>query len=156
MRSLRLLSILLPLVLAGCSGLGGIGGRPQTYSKTFQATFDEVWGATIKVFEDRQVELREADKGQGKIITQWLFRESEKGMGMLQRGYWKERHRLTLRIKGKERGTEVSTYAIVEEKRPGGTQAYRWTRMESTGDLEREVLEAIEAAIASVTEKGVR
>lgn len=148
--------VLLSLIVAGCAGLGGLGGRPQAYSRAFQAPFDEVWEATINMFEERQVELKEADKGRGKVVTNWLYRESEKPMGMLERGYWKEKHRLILYVKDKGQVTEVSTYAIVEEKRPGGTQAYRWERVESAGDLEKEVLEAIEGAIASVSEKGVK
>ncbi|HHT9134849.1 MAG TPA: hypothetical protein ACFYD2_08095, partial [Candidatus Avalokitesvara rifleensis] len=117
--------------------------------------FDVVWDATIKMFEARQVELEKTDKGQGKIVTQWLYREGGKSMGV--RGVpWEERHRLTLRIKDKGRVTEVSIYAIVEEKGPGGTQAYRWTRMESTGDLEREVLNAIGENVELLTQKGVK
>lgn len=150
---MRHLWFLLPLIVAGCAGLGGLGGGPQSYSETLQAPFDEVWKATIKMFKDRQVDLKEVDKGRGKIVTHWLYRESKKRMGTLQRGYWKERHRLTLRVEDRGQATEISMYAIVEEKRPGGTQAYRWERIKSTGDLEREVLEAIEEAIASVTEK---
>lgn len=152
---LRLLWVVLPLIIAGCAGLGGLGGKPHTYSETFQAPSDVVWDATVKMFEARQVELEDIDKSQGKIVTQWLYREGEKSMGV--RGIpWEERHRLTLRIKGKGRVTEVGAYAIVEEKGPGGTQAYRWTRMESTGDLEREVLGAIGETVELLTAKGVK
>ena len=152
---LGLLWVVLPLIVAGCAGLGGLGGKPHTYSETFQSPFDVVWDATIKMFEARQVELEKIDKGQGKIITQWLYREGEKSMGV-RRVPWEERHRLTLRIKDKGRVTEVSAYAIVEEKGPGGTQAYRWTRMESTGDLERDVLDSIGEAVELLTGKGVK
>lgn len=156
MHLISFLWVFLVLVIVGCAGLGGLGGTPQTYSETFQAPFDVVWDATIKMFEVRQVELEKADKAQGKIVTQWLYRESEKSMGMIRDMPWQERHRLTLYVKDKGRVTEVNAYALVEEKRPGGTQAYRWTRVESTGDLERKVLDSIGEEIELVAEMGVK
>ncbi len=148
--------VFLSLVVAGCAGLGGHGVGPDTYTRTFPTPFDEVWDTTVKMLEDRQVGLEEADKGRGRIVTQWLYRESERRMGVLRRDYWKERHRLTLRIKDRGQETEVMVYGIAEEKRPGGTQAYRWERIQSSGDLEMEVLDAIGRAVAFATKRGVR
>ncbi len=148
--------VFLSLVVAGCAGLGGHGAGPDTYTRTFPAPFDEVWDTTVKMFEDRQVGLEEADKGRAMIVTQWLYRESERRMGVLRRDYWKERDRLTLRIKDRGQETEVTVYGIAEEKRPGGTQAHRWERIQSSGDLEMEVLDAIGRAVAFATKRGVR
>jgi hypothetical protein len=147
----------LPLVIAGCGGLGGIGGGPQKYTRAYQAPFDTVWTAAVQVFEQRQVELKEADKGRGKIVTDWLYRVSEKRMGV-RKTRWTERYRVVLQVnqvsKGKKR-TVVVAYATAQEKRPGGKEAYRWSRMESSGELEIEVLDSIGQAVESAGKKEV-
>jgi hypothetical protein len=116
-----------------------------------------VWTAAVQVFEQRQVELKEADKGRGKIVTDWLYRVSEKRMGV-RKTRWTERYRVVLQVnqvsKGKKR-TVVVAYATAQEKRPGGKEAYRWSRMESSGELEIEVLDSIGQAVESAGKKEV-
>jgi hypothetical protein len=53
---------------------------------------------------------------------------------------------LTL-VAGKET-TVVNIRSLVEEKRPGGTQAYRWTRKASPGEVEDLLLREIDKALA--------
>ncbi|MCP4363952.1 MAG: outer membrane protein assembly factor BamC [Planctomycetes bacterium] len=151
---MRLFGVLLPLVIAGCGGLGGLGGGPQKYTRTYQAPFDTVWTAAVQVFEQRQVELKEADKGRGKIVTDWLYRVSEKRMG-IRKTRWTERYRVVLQVSPGKKRTEVVAYATAQEKRPGGKEAYRWSRMESTGELEIEVLDSIGRAVESAGKKEV-
>ncbi len=151
---MRLFGVLLPLVIAGCGGLGGLGGGPQKYTRTYQAPFDTVWTAAVQVFEQRQVELKKADKGRGKIVTDWLYRESEKRMGV-RKVRWMERYRVVLQVSPGKKRTEVVAYATAQEKRPGGKEAYRWSRTESTGELEIEVLDSIGQAVESAGKKEV-
>ena len=146
--------ILLPLAVVGCAGLGGVGGGPQKYTRTYQAPFDTVWTATVQMFEERQVGLKEADKGRGKIVTDWLYREGERRMGV-RKVRWVERYRIILQVSSGKKRTEVVAYATAEERRPGGKEAYRWSRTESSGFLEIEVLDSIGKAVASADKKGV-
>ncbi|MEE9514674.1 MAG: hypothetical protein V3V54_01465, partial [Candidatus Brocadiales bacterium] len=105
--TLRAFQIILPLVVMGCSGLGGIGGASRSYSETFQAPLSEVWEASVKMFDQEQIGLKKADKNGGEIVTQWFYRESEKRMGLGYRGHWNERHRVVLRLRGRGADTVV-------------------------------------------------
>lgn len=134
--------------------MGGHAGGARPYSIRLDAPSDEVWEACVRMFMDRQVKLEEADRTRGKMVTQWLYREGERRMGVGDRGRWTERYRLTLQVSRKGEATKLSAHAIVEEKSPGGTQAYRWQRVRSTGDLEREALEAIRRAVGPASGKG--
>ncbi len=152
----RFFWLLFLLVFAVCAGAGGHDGGARPYSIRLDAPSDGVWEAGMRMFADRQVKLEEADRARGKMVTQWLYREGERRMGVGGRGRWTERYKLTLQVSRKGEATEVSAHAIVEEKSPGGTQAYRWQRVRSTGDLEREALEAVRRAVGPASGKAAK
>ncbi len=58
--------------------------------------------------------------------------------------YWKERYRLTLTISGNIMASSVKVGCQLQQKPRGGSAAYRWQRMKSTGEIEEEVLRRVE------------
>lgn len=136
-----------PLLL-GCAGLGGLETTPSRYTETYMASFDDVWSAALVALKDMDTEPDEVDKDKGKMKTRWLYKQTSRRMGMVFGGYWKERLRLYISVSSRGEATEVSLLSRMEEKRPGGTQAYRWHRMESTGELEKELLSGIRKVLA--------
>jgi hypothetical protein len=141
------------LLFMGCAGPGGLVGGPQRHSQAFQAGYDEAWEASLQTLRDNDIEPDEVNKEAGKISTHWHYREMDKRMGLLLGGYWKERRRIYISLAPKGNQTEVSIWSRLEEKRPGGTQAYRWQRAESTGELEKELLSSIQKVLVSRGDK---
>ncbi len=58
--------------------------------------------------------------------------------------YWKERYRLTITISGNIMASTVKVRSQLQQKPRGGSAAYRWQRMKSTGEIEEEVLRRVE------------
>ena len=129
--------------LAGCA-TGSLGVRNMSaVSRYFDKDVNAVWDAVIQTAEGIPIEVQ--DKGKGSIKTQWIRGWSTtRTTGVLLEGQWQERHRLYITVKGEQNKTYVSINAQIEEKPPGGSQAYRWDRVASDGTLEQAFLKKLE------------
>jgi hypothetical protein len=136
-------------ILAGCAGLRGPEVAQPQHSRAFKASQEEAWQGVMQTLEGLGIDVKEADKARGEIETRWFYRESERVMGLVWGGYWKERYKMDLTLVTRGDTTVVTIRSFAEEKRPGGTQAYRWTRKASTGELEDILFKEIEKVLTS-------
>ena len=116
--------------------MGGLEVAPPQYTRAYAAGHEEAWQGVIKTLEGLNIDVKKVNKATGEIETKWFYRESERVMGLVWGGYWKERYKMHLTLVSRGDTTVVTIRSLAEEKRPGGTQAYRWTRKVSTGEVE--------------------
>ncbi|OHB99634.1 MAG: hypothetical protein A3G70_04715 [Planctomycetes bacterium RIFCSPLOWO2_12_FULL_39_13] len=117
------------------------------YLKSFKIGFETTWSAAIISLDDMLLE--KIDKEDGIIRTEWIEGLSmKKARGVLTNKFmddhWKERFRVIVSVSGNEMVSNVSVCAQIQEKRRGGSAAYRWERKRSTGMREGEILKRIE------------
>ena len=117
------------------------------YTKTFNEDFEGVWSAVLMSLG--ALPLDKIDKEKGIIRTGWVEGFSEKKArsivtDRLLDDYWKERYRITIKISGNNLIGSVKVSCQVQEKARGGSAAYRWERIQSTGEREEEALMRIE------------
>ena len=118
-------------------------------SRYFDKDVNMVWGAVTQAVEGIHIEAK--DKKIGVLTTQWVKGWStKKTTGLLSEGQWQERYRLLIKVSGEQNKTYVSVNAQIEEKPPGGSQAYRWNRTTSDGTLEREFLQKVENILSNM------
>ena len=130
-------------ILAGCATQGFKPRNMAGVSHYFNADKNTVWDAVIQSSEGIPVEMKDREKG--VLRTQWIMGWStNKTTGLLLEGRWQERYRLLIKVNGEQGRTYVSVNAQVETKPPGGSQAYRWTRIVSDGSREQEFLRNLE------------
>ena len=140
--------ILLPFVLfaalfAGCATKGFKQRNMAGVSRYFDADKDTVWNAVIQSSEGIPIEMK--NEAKEFLRTQWVKGwSSDKTTGLLLEGQWQERYRLMVNVIEEEGKTYVSVYAQIETKPPGGSQAYRWTRIPSDGKIEQVFLKKVE------------
>lgn len=141
------------LLLCLFLGPAVIGAR-QTDSPDYRARYnappEKVWEAVVKVLGD--LPIKEADAGRQTIETEWMEGWSHRPFGAfrggIMGGQWKRRMQMVLRLRpGPDGGTEVRLISRVQEKPPGGTQAYRWKPVASDGKMEREIMGRIDAGL---------
>ncbi len=139
---------LFTIILTGCA-TGSRGHRNMTsVSDYFDKDIETVWNALIQATEGIPIEVK--DHENGVLRTKWGKGWSKtKTTGLFLEGQWQERYRLIIRVTGEQNKTYVSVNAQVETKAPGGSQAYRWTRVVSDGTIEREFLKKLEDIIGS-------
>ncbi|HHT9155655.1 MAG TPA: hypothetical protein ACFYD5_07560 [Candidatus Tripitaka sp. YC43] len=135
-------------ILAGCASMGGLEVAQPQYSRAYTVGYEEAWQGITKTLEGLEIDLKEANKATGEIETKWFLRQSEKVMGLAWGGYWKERYKMRLTLVSRGDTTVVTIRSLVEEKRPGGTQAYRWKRRASSGEVEEFVFTEIGKVLA--------
>ncbi|HHT9132877.1 MAG TPA: hypothetical protein ACFYED_10385 [Candidatus Tripitaka californicus] len=129
--------------------MGGLEVAQPQYSRAYTAGHEEAWEGVTKTLEGLEIDLKEANKATGEIETKWFLRQGEKVMGLAWGGYWKMRR--TLVSRGDT--TVVTIRSLVEEKRPGGSQAYRWTRKTSTGEVEGLLFQELDKVLRSKEKK---
>ncbi|HHT9119990.1 MAG TPA: hypothetical protein ACFYD3_05540 [Candidatus Hypogeohydataceae bacterium YC41] len=137
----------------GCASTKGLEVAQPQYSRGYKAGFEETWQGAMKTLEELGIDIKEAKKDTGEIETNWFYREGEQAMSILHRGYWKERYEVFLTLAPRGDTTVVNIRSRAEEKAPGGTQAYKWTRKASTGEVEEFLLTEIGKTLASKEEK---
>ena len=135
-------------VLTGCA-TSNWGHRNMTgVSSYFDKDAKPVWDAAIQAVEGIPIEIKDTEKG--ILRTHWVNGWSKtKTAGILSEGHWQERYRLIIRVTGEQSKTYVSINAQIETKAPGGSQAYRWTRVVSDGTIEQEFLKRLENILGS-------
>jgi len=130
-------------ILTGCATQGFKLRNMAGVSRYFNADKNTVWDAVIRSAKDIPVEMKDREKG--VLRTQWVKGWSaNKTTGLLLEGHWQERYRLLIKVSEEQGRTYVSISAQVETKAPGGSQAYRWSRIPSDGAIEQEYLGKLE------------
>src|SRR3990167_3171640 len=140
-------------LLAGCASMGGLEVAQPQYSRAYTAGHEEAWEGVTKTLEGLDIDTKEINKATGEIETRWFCREGERFMGFVKGGHWKERYKMRLTLVSRGDTTMVTIRSLVEEKRPGGSQAYRWTRKASTGEVEGLLFQEIDKALKSKEKK---
>jgi hypothetical protein len=158
MSTIKILLIISLFLLAGCSLFGRPSGyqtdygathaQPPKDTKSFDDDFEHVWATVIMALGN--MPLDKVDKEKGFIKTGWAegYSQTRKARSVVtdrfMEDYWKERYRLTITISGNIIATTVKVRSQLQQKPRGGSAAYRWQRMKSTGEIEEEVLRRVE------------
>ncbi len=146
------------IFITGCSVLdrsssyqasdSSTGSQSSKYTRTFNDDFEHVWATAIMSLGD--LPLDKINKEKGIIKTGWAegFSQTRKARSVVTdrflNDYWKERYRLTITVSGNIMVSSVKVSCQLQQKPRGGSAAYRWERMKSTGEIEGEVLRRIE------------
>jgi len=134
---------LFTVILTGCATQGFKLRNMAGVSRYFNADKNTVWNAIIQSAEGIPIEINDREKG--VLRTHWVKGWSaNKTTGLLLEGQWQERYRLLIKVSEEQSRTYVSISAQVETKAPGGSRAYRWTRIASNGTIEQELLGKLE------------
>ena len=127
---------------------GSSSSQSSKYTRTFNDDFEHVWATAIMSLGD--IPLGKINKEKGIIKTGWAegFSQTRKARSVVTdrflNDYWKERYRLTITVSGNILVSSVKVRCQLQQKPRGGSAAYRWERMKSTGEIEEEVLRRIE------------
>ncbi len=156
MSNLKVFLFISLFFLTGCS-LFDRSSNYQTYdgssqsskhTRTFNDDFEYVWATVIMSLGD--LPLDKINKEKGIIKTGWAqgYSQTRKARSVVTdrflNDYWKERYRLTITISGNFMASSVRVKCQLQQKARGGSAAYRWERVKSTGEIEEEVLRRIE------------
>ncbi len=130
---------------------GSTGPHSSQYTRTFDSDFEHVWASVIMSLGD--MPLGKIDKDKGIVRSDWIEGFSGKSSRSVLtdrflNDYRKERYRLTFTIPGNLLVSSVKVRCQVQEKARGGSAAYRWERMKSTGEHEEEALMRIEEILS--------
>ena len=158
MPTTKLFLIISLCFLTGCSLFGGPSGYQTNYgatraqspkgTKSFDDDFEHVWATVIMALGN--IPLDKIDKEKGIIKTGWAqgYSQTRKARSVVtdrfMEDYWKERYRLTITISGNIIASTVKVRSQLQQKPRGGSAAYRWQSMKSTGEIEEEVLRRVE------------
>jgi hypothetical protein len=158
MPNLKVFLFISLFLITGCSVFGRSSNyqtdygvtrtQPSKDTRTFNDDFEHVWATVIMALGD--LPLAKIDKEKGLIKTGWAqgFSQTRKARSALTdrflEDYWKERYRLTVTISGNIIASSVKVRCQLQQKARGGSAAYRWERVKSTGEIEEEVLRRIE------------
>jgi hypothetical protein len=130
------------------SDYGATRTQSSKHTRTFNDDFEYVWATVIMSLGD--LPLDKINKEKGIIKTGWAqgYSQTRKARSVVTDrfldDYWKERYRLTVTISGNIMASSVTVRCQLQQKPRGGSAAYRWQRMKSTGEIEEEVLRRIE------------
>ncbi len=159
MSTIKAFLIILLFFFTGCSAFDhssgyqtydgrSTGSHSSQYTRTFDDDFEHVWATVIMSLGE--LPLDKIDKEKGVIKTGWAegFSQTRKARSVVTDrfldDYWKERYRITVTISGNVMSSSVKVSCQLQQKARGGSAAYRWERMKSTGEIEEEVLRRIE------------
>jgi hypothetical protein len=138
------------LGLAGCATLNFQDAQPD-YRARYPVPAERVWEAVVKVFED--LPRGTVDANRRALETGWMEGYGERpfgpfGGGMMG-GQWKRRLKILARVQPLDAaGSELRLVTRVEEKPPGGPRAYRWERVLSSGEMEKEIFTRVQKILA--------
>ncbi len=139
--------------LTGCSSGKFFQSTQPDYRAQFHAEPDQVWEIVTNLFQDfPKIKM---DPQQRFLETDWNEGYSDRAFGLLGGGMiggqWKKRAKYLVWVtplaaegsSARSELTEVRILSRLEERAPGGSQAYRWQRAPSQGKLESEVFNRI-------------
>ena len=136
-------------VFTGCATKSWGLRNMAAVSRYFDRDVNTVWDAITQTVEGIPLEIK--DKEKGFLKTQWVKGwSSRKTTGIFLEGQWQERYRLLIKVIGEQNKTYVSVNAQIEEKAPGGSQAYRWSRVASDGTIEQDFLKKLENILGNM------
>lgn len=139
---------LFTIILTGCATSSRGHRNMASVSAYFNKDTKTVWDALIQATEGIPIEAKNTENG--ILRTRWIKGWSKtKTSGLFLEGQWQERYRLIIKVTRNQNEAYVSVNAQVETKAPGGSQAYRWTRVVSDGAIEQEFLKKLEDIIGS-------
>ena len=140
---------LFTVVLTGCATKSWGLRNMAAVSRYFDRDVNTVWDALTQTVEGIPLEIKDEEKG--FLKTQWVKGwSSRKTTGIFLEGQWQERYRLFIKVTGEQNKTYVSVNAQLEEKAPGGSQAYRWSRVASDGTIEQDFLKKLENILGNM------
>ena len=156
MSTIKVFLIISLFFLTGCSIFnssnhqaydGSSKDSHSKYTRTFNNDFEHVWATVIMSIGE--LPLNKIDKEKGIIKTGWVegFSDRKARSIITDRfldDYWKERYRITFTISGNIMVSSVKVSCQLQQKPRGGSAAYRWQRMKSTGEIEEESLRRVE------------
>jgi uncharacterized lipoprotein len=158
MSTIKVFLIISLFFLTGCSmfnrsssyqsDYGATRTQSSKHTRTFNDDFEYVWATVIMSLGD--LPLDKINKEKGIIKTGWAqgYSQTRKARSVVTdrffEDYWKERYKLTVTISGNIMASSVKVRCQLQQKPRGGSAAYRWERVKSTGEIEEEVLRRIE------------
>lgn len=110
--------------------------------RVLNAPPEAVWQASLAVLEGAP--MRAAAQDRGMIQTGWVEGWGERPFGLLGRGSWRRRSRMTVRLSPSGEGTAVSVSIQAEEKAPAGRLGLRWQRAAADPADEAEFFKQLE------------
>ena len=175
MRSLSVAVVLLLAVLgAGCASgpefFPEIGqAAPETFAKTtlFEASFDSVWSALVATLSDRDFPFELVERESGLITTEWVHTgeystrknwstpPEEIAVNRYVSCSVKDKHdiphgtqcKLRVVVADKDSKVAVTLHVRFQAWRGAVTREVGWDDCNSTGVLEVEIVEAVQAAV---------
>ncbi len=159
MPKIKVFLIISLLFLTGCSLFGrsssyqaysdrSTGSQTSRHTRSFDDDFEHVWATVIMALGN--MPLEKIDKEKGIIKTGWAegYSQTRKARTVVTDrfldDYWKERYKLTITVSGNIMASSVKVRCQLQQKPRGGSAAYRWERIKSTGEIEEEVLRRVE------------
>lgn len=140
--------IFLAVLSAGCATKGNGLRSMSAVSRYFDKDMDTVWDAVMQTLEG--IRIKKSEREKGVIVTDWVKGWSgTKSMGLFLEGKWQQRFRLIIKMSEEQGKTYVSVNAMIEEKPPGGSAAYRWNRTPSDGTFEQDFLNRLEKILGN-------
>ena len=126
--------------LGGCVSRGDWKGPQPDYRMHYPAPPEAVWESLVRTVKD--LPLQETDAEKMRMETEWMEGWSRRPFGAFRGGVmggeWKRRVKLIFQLVPlSEGGTELRVVSRVQEKAPGGTQAYGWRPAGSDGKMEK-------------------
>ena len=131
-----------------CAIFGGSVGcsvNPPT-ERSFAVPKDTAFRTAEVALTGWQLRVRNPEAG--RLRTYWLEAPSERAQGLLIRGHFVQRTRVTVDCReAPAGGSVVAVRARREERPPAGSRAYRWTTAPRPYELEKEILDSIGVAL---------
>lgn len=119
-----MLFLVLTAITGGCASLTGAPSVVKT-----ACSYEQAWAVSLASVDE--FELRDVDKANGVIATEWLDFPSRRKAGAFSRDANRERARFFLNLKPSARTVEISVHQMREFFSPMGLQSQStgWRRI---------------------------
>ncbi|MBI3323791.1 MAG: hypothetical protein HYZ92_00740 [Candidatus Omnitrophica bacterium] len=141
-------------LVAGGALLAGVmparaGLLPQAQDpaveRRISAPQETVWQAALKVMAP--LGLSRQDRGRGFLASDWVETIGAKTQGLLTRSPSRRRSRYRVALQPDGQATRLIVRALVEERSPGGSRAFRWERAKPDEQQLARVADLVEAQV---------
>lgn len=149
------------IVTSGCASTPKPVPRIQVSAHDYAADFDSVWSAVNDVLTEKRLPIKTIEKDSGLIATDTVsaggryvfYGKTEDGQELSQ---WadKTRYFLNIRVREIEGGVQVDVIPHMEfmryqyDSRLGRSVEVGWEPVDSHGDIEKEIYDALDAKLA--------